>query len=86
LKGSSIEEVTVLPVHSKDEVTQKHCKSWMLKRQKLLEANAKRSWRDCPILMATGTRRARREGGQKANLFIIVGKEVVPAGGIEPTA
>jgi hypothetical protein len=86
LTGTSIEEVAVLLGHSNIKVTQKHYNPWVLKRQKLLESNVERSWRDDPILLAMGTRRVRREGSEKPNLFIIGGKEVVPAGGIEPTA
>jgi integrase/recombinase XerD len=86
LTGTSIEEVAVLLGHSNIKVTQKHYNPWVLKRQKLLESNVQRSWRDDPILLAMGTRRVRREGSQKANLFIIGGKGLVPAGGIEPTA
>lgn len=82
LTGTSIEEVAVLLGHSNIKVTQKHYNPWVLKRQKLLASNVQRSWRDDPILMAMGTRWVRREGSQKANLFIIGGKGMVPAGGI----
>jgi DDE family transposase/integrase-like protein len=86
LTGTSIEEVAVLLGHSNIKVTQKHYNPWVLKRQKLLEANVEQSWRDHSILLSMGTQRVHRERSQKANLFIIGAKEVVPAGGIEPTA
>ena len=57
-----------------------HYNPWVLKRQKLLESNVQRSWRDDPLLLSMGTRRVRREDAPKANLFITGGKEVVPAG------
>ena len=86
LTGTSIEEVAVLLGHANIKVTQKHYNPWVLKRQKLLESNVQQSWEGDPILLSKGTRRVRREDDTRTNLFIIGGKDMVPAGGIEPTA
>jgi integrase len=86
LRGASIEEVAVLLGHSNIKVTQKHYNPWIPARQRQLENAVERTWVSDPFLNQRGTQAVRREGSQKANLFIIGGKEVVPAGGIEPTA
>jgi hypothetical protein len=86
LHGASIEEVAVLLGHSNIKVTQKHYNPWIPARQKQLENAVERTWVSDPFLKQRGTQWVRREGSQKSILFIIGGKEVVPAGGIEPTA
>jgi integrase/recombinase XerD len=86
LHGGSIEEVAVLLGHSNIKVTQKHYNPWIPARQRQLEASVERTWQSDPILRKSGTQTVRREELQESNLFIIGGKEMVPAGGIEPTA
>ena len=86
LEGTSIEQVAVLLGHSNIKVTQKHYNPWILERQKQLESYVERVWAHDSLLPLIGTQAVRREEQQKPNLFIIGGKEMVPAGGIEPTA
>ena len=86
LEGTSIEQVAVLLGHSNIKVTQKHYNPWILERQQQLESYVERVWAHDSLLPLIGTQAVRREEQEKPNLFIIGGKEMVPAGGIEPTA
>jgi integrase/recombinase XerD len=86
MEGISIEQLAVLLGHSNTKVTQKHYNPWILERQRQLESYVERVWAHDSILPLIGTQAVRREELEKSNLFIIGGKEVVPAGGIEPTA
>jgi integrase/recombinase XerD len=86
MEGTSIEQVAVLLGHSNIKVTQKHYNPWILERQKQLESYIERVWAHDSLLPLIGTQAVRGEEPEKSNLFIIGGKGMVPAGGIEPTA
>ena len=68
------------------KVTQKHYNPWILERQRQLESYVERVWAHDSLLPLVGTQAVRKEERPKTNLFITGGKEMVPAGGIEPTA
>jgi integrase/recombinase XerD len=86
--GLTIERVSTLLAHSDIRVTQKHYNPWVQERQKRLEDEIQRSLQGDELLswLRSGTQAVRREEPQTTNLFIIGGKGMVPAGGIEPTA
>jgi integrase/recombinase XerD len=86
--GMTIERVSTLLAHSDIRVTQKHYNPWVQERQKRLEDEIQRSLQGDELLfwLRSGTQAVRGEEPQTTNLLIIGGKEMVPAGGIEPTA
>jgi integrase/recombinase XerD len=87
LSGVPMDRVSTLLGHSGIRITEKHYAPWVRERQKQLTADVRKAYGRDPILASLGgTQAVRREGEQKSNLFIIGGKEMVPAGGIEPTA
>jgi integrase/recombinase XerD len=88
IKGVPMDRVSILLGHSSVRITERHYAPWVYEQQQQLIADVRRTHDKDPELsrLATGTHGVRREGSQKANLFIVGGKEVVPAGGIEPTA
>jgi hypothetical protein len=86
LTGSSIEEVAVFLGHSNIRTTQRHYNPWVFERRRQFEADVERAWAADPFLQSVRTHAVRREELQKTNLFIMGGKEMVPAVGIEPTA
>jgi integrase len=61
LAGVPLERVSVLLGHSSIKVTEKHYAPWVRARQQQLEADAKRSWSEDPLVAAAkhGTYMAR---------------------------